>query len=540
MASIDRRQGPAHTYTISRSVAPVPRWLLVALAVSWSCFPAAQDVQCLEDANCNRFTDGVCRSAASGNRWCSYPDAVCPSGYRYSDLDVGDEVSGACTEPPGQPRWVQQVGGSGWDLGNGVATDSDGNVIAVGTFSESLQLGATTLTSAGGYDVFVIKLNGITGDVIWARRFGGLGTESGSAVRTDTSKNIYVMGGFGEAVDFGGGELRSAGDRDVFVLKLTADGEHVWSRPFGGVGSDQGSDLAVHGDAIAIVGARSQSWAIDNSIRLHLGQFYGDIWIMTITTDGKFGWSKTLGGTSPDFARGVAFDSSGNVVVVGEFSGIVDFGGGPLMTADSSHDAFVAKYAGSSGAHLFSKRLGGPDSDWAYSVAVDSMDNIVIVGYFTGTIDLGGPASLIAISHGDVFVAKYTLAGAYLWAKSFGATSATSTGSEFARSVDINDIGDVVLVGQFCGTISFGGAEISSASECSMASDSFAVRFTGSSGGHVSSMRAGSRTEMTRMALTVDGGLFLVGQFDRFAQLGSHGLTPVNGDDAFILALAPL
>jgi hypothetical protein len=180
MASIDRRHGTSHRYLGSGALAS-RCLLLVAIAMTWSCMPAAQAVPCVESTNCDLFADGICRPAPSGNRWCSYPDLVCPSGYRYSDLS-GDGLSGECTETPGQPRWVQQVGGSGWDLGNGVATDGDGNVIAVGTFSESLQLGATTLTSAGGDDVFVIKLNGITGDVIWAKRFGGRHDDAGSAV----------------------------------------------------------------------------------------------------------------------------------------------------------------------------------------------------------------------------------------------------------------------------------------------------------------------------------------------------------------------
>lgn len=58
--------------------------------------PRPPSVQCIENGNCDRFSGGECRAAPSGNHWCSYPDEGCPSGYRYSDLDVGEGLSGQC------------------------------------------------------------------------------------------------------------------------------------------------------------------------------------------------------------------------------------------------------------------------------------------------------------------------------------------------------------------------------------------------------------------------------------------------------------
>lgn len=58
--------------------------------------PGPQNVQCLENGHCNRFLGGVCHLAPSENQWCSYPDSACASGLRYSDLNVGDSLSGQC------------------------------------------------------------------------------------------------------------------------------------------------------------------------------------------------------------------------------------------------------------------------------------------------------------------------------------------------------------------------------------------------------------------------------------------------------------
>jgi len=600
-------------------------WLAVVTTVTalLGCDPAARDIPCLESANCDRFPGGVCRTAPSGNQWCSYPDSACESGYRYSDLDVGDGVSGACAEKtfrltvsvggdgagvvssmagelvceagictgtfvegarvelaataragafvgwlqscqgtgdcgvvmdrdrsvsalfgtPGHALWVQQVGGSGSDHSGDVAVDGDGNVIAVGTFFDSLQTGGITLTSAGDNDIFVIKLNGLTGDVIWARHFGGLRAESGSLVRTDASNNVYVVGDFWGIVDLGGGKLEPEGAGDVFVLKLTADGDHVWSRSFGGTLVDVAYDLAVRVDTIAIAGSYdSPSMTIGNSTLTHAGMTYADGYVATMTTDGEFVWGRSLGSVGRDYGFGVALDSSRNVVVVGEFSGAMNLGGGTLLATDK--DAFVAKYARPSGAHLLSRQYGGTGRQSARTVSIDPMDNIIVAGVFAGTSDFGGPVPLVA-ANGAVFVAKYALAGAYLWAKSFSATGATGFEDENASSVAVDGRGDVTLAGTFCGTISFGGAPMSSGSDClTFNYDIFAVKLATSDGGHVSSVRSGGGSgggspTAIRIAPAANGQAFLVGEFAGYVELGGRGLT-ANGTDAFILALAPL
>ena len=54
------------------------------------------NVQCLENPNCDLTAGGICAAAPTGNHWCAYPDPACAGGYRFSDLDVGDGVSGQC------------------------------------------------------------------------------------------------------------------------------------------------------------------------------------------------------------------------------------------------------------------------------------------------------------------------------------------------------------------------------------------------------------------------------------------------------------
>lgn len=159
-------------------------------------------------------------------------------------------------------------------------------------------------------------------------------------------------------------------------------------------------------------------------------------------------------------------------------------------------------------------------------------------------MDLGGSTPLTATSV-SIFTAKYALAGAPQWARSFSATGTTGFENGIARSVAVDSRGDVMLAGTFCGTITFGGAVMSSGDNCSVSnSDIFVTRLANSDGAHVSSVRVGggdvARSPISiRIVPAVDGRTYLGGDFVGFAEIGGNGLT-ANNADVFITALAPL
>src|SRR5439155_18267325 len=147
-----------------------------------------------------------------------------------------------------------------------------------------------------------------------------------------------------------------------------------------------------------------------------------DIFVAKYSAAGSHLWSKRLGGTGDDFAFSLAVDGSGNVVVAGYFPGVVNFGGGPLTSA-GLNDLFVAKYT-ADGSYVWAKRLGGAANDRGAVVAVDGSGNVLMSGFYEGTVDFGGGPMTSYAGGDNVFVAKYSAAtGAYLWSKVFIQTS---------------------------------------------------------------------------------------------------------------------
>ncbi len=589
--------------------------LTAAVVPMLSACPGVKNVQCRDNTSCDLASGGACLTADTGNTWCAYPDPGCPSGYRYSDQDVGDDLGGVCTAlevytlsvsvggssagsvasnpvgltcesgtctqtfpigaqvelsamtatgaflgwadacsgfsacvvtmdsdkqvgalfgMPGQALWVQHGGTVGDDMGRSIARDTDANLIVVGEFRNTMSFGGISLISSGGSDIFVAKLDGLTGDVVWAKRFGGPSDDVPSAVVVDEMRNIYVAGSFTGSVDFGGGAVQSAGGPDGFLLKLDAVGAYGWSHAIGGSQFDFARALAVRGNAVVVAGEFQQSMIANGTTLTSAGSL--DVWLARFSLGGAYQWIKSVGGPGSDVPNGVALDTSDNIVVAGSFSGMTNLGGLTLASA-GFNDVFLAKYAGATGAHLFSKRLGANGFDFGLGVAVDGNDSVFLLGQFYGTVDFGGSTPLAAASN-KMFLVKYTLAGAHAWSQAFGEPAVVA-----GNSVITNAAGDVAIAGMFCGSVSFGGAVFSSVRTCAENDqDMFAARFAGSTGAHINSARAGGTALDDARSITqmTDGRIFLTGGFQGFAEFGGEGLTSNGGYDVVVLGLAPL
>src|SRR6516165_4971092 len=138
------------------------------------------------------------------------------------------------------------MGGPGIDVGTGVAADGAGNVYVSGTLWGTATFGTVSLTSAGGTDAFVAKLDS-AGNVPWAKHLGGAGDDAGVGIAVDGSGNAYVTGVFSGTATFGTVSLTSAGDTDIFVAKLDGAGNVAWAKRMGGSGDDAGVGIAVDG-----------------------------------------------------------------------------------------------------------------------------------------------------------------------------------------------------------------------------------------------------------------------------------------------------
>ena len=368
-----------------------------------------------------------------------------------------DDVFVAKYSTNGSNQWARGFGSSGSDIANGVAVDSGGNVIVTGYFAGTVDFGGGPLSTSTSSSMFLAKYSP-TGSYIWAQAFPGA---FGTAVAVDGSDNVVVVGSYTGSTNFGGGTLSSVGgSTDVFVAKFSPTGGYLWAKSYGGSSTDLVKAVAVDSGGNVVVTGYFSGTSANFGAGSWTSAGATDIFVAKYGSDGSSIWAKQLGGTGSDNGYGVSVDGSGNVLVAGDFTSTVDFGGGPL-TPSGGGDIFLAKYS-STGAYQWAKHFGTP-SPWgshANGVRVDGSGNVLLTGWIVDYVDFGGGPLMAPSQTYDVFVAKFTPAGAYTWAKRAG-TPYTDHGN----ALTIDGSGNVLSAGDFgAGQIDFGCGALNNSS----------------------------------------------------------------------------
>jgi hypothetical protein len=123
--------------------------------------------------------------------------------------------------PDGKPIWAVQVGSIGNDALLDLAVDSVGDVVAVGAFEGTVLVGGVPVVSHGGPDALVVKIEGETGKVDWARSFGGPAREVAMVLAIGPDDSIYVGGSLQNDAQFDDQVLSASGPSDAFLMSLT-------------------------------------------------------------------------------------------------------------------------------------------------------------------------------------------------------------------------------------------------------------------------------------------------------------------------------
>ncbi|MGB1037859.1 MAG: SBBP repeat-containing protein, partial [Bacteroidia bacterium] len=279
-----------------------------------------------------------------------------PNSGTHQLISFGYDVFVQKMDTSGNFIWAKHVGSSSSDYGRGIVTDKDGDVYVTGYFVGTCDFdpgtGTANLTSAGGRDVFVLKLDS-SGSYVWAKNMGGTSNDYGQSVVVDHQKNVYSTGYFEGTADFDPGtgtqNLVSSGLADIYIQKLDSNGD--------------------------------------------------------------FSWVKHIGGTSGDFATYIAIDDYDHLYTTGYFWGSVDFDPGSGTTnlvSAGGPDIFIQKLD-NTGALKWAYRMGGTDYDQGQTIITHPDGYIYSTGFFRGTSDLEpstGTSTFLSAGNNDVYVQK--------------------------------------------------------------------------------------------------------------------------------------
>ncbi|MEO6302072.1 MAG: T9SS type A sorting domain-containing protein [Bacteroidia bacterium] len=243
--------------------------------------------------------------------------------------DSGSDIFILKLDTDGNFVWVKQIGGT-YEGVSSISVDVGGNTCVAGYFYGSVDFdpGPTTysLNGIGNNDAYVFKLNS-SGNFVWAKVFGSLnGEENANYVTNDKAGNVYVSGVFETTADFNPGpgvfNLSSAGQADVFILKLDITGNFVWAQKMGGAQIDYGAAMSV--DSLQNV--------------YTTGQISDDIFVSKFNNFGSVLWTANIGSPNgTDFGSYIIADNSGNVYSTGAAYDDCDFDPGPATYTVSQY-----------------------------------------------------------------------------------------------------------------------------------------------------------------------------------------------------------
>ena len=347
----------------------------------------------------------------------------------------------------------------------------------VGATGTSFSIAAATPSHAGLYTVVVSNRLGtatssaarltvlpISVSVPWVGTGGGPGADVGNAIAVDAAGNSYVAGYFNGTATFGTNTLTSAGNTDIFITKQDSSGQLLWARRAGGPGYDA--------------------------------------------------------------AKGIAVDALGNCYVTGAYEGVADFGGGSLTnTSPTSYaDVFLVKYD-AAGTLVWARSAGvAQAADEGTAVAVDSAGNVLV----TGRSVLTSFAGVAVVNSGRIFVAKYTSAGAPVWARKAGSYSGGN--QDTGTGIAADSAGNVFVTGVFYSPVATFGA--GTFTNFGLA-DMFLAKFD-AAGTLVWARQAGGAGEDTAsgVAVAADGSAYLVGATGGNATFSGSNVTSLAGASA--------
>ena len=246
-------------------------------------------------------------------------------------------------DPSGAPLWSKGFIPGGQSVGTALAVDASGNVALTGWFVGTIDFGVGTLTSAGQDDIYVAKLDG-NGSALWSKRFGDISaSQEALEVAFDGAGNLGVAGALAGAADFGGGWLSASSSLDAFAAKLDSDGNHVWSKAFGGVGDVRGLALDAAGN-VFLAGVFAPTIDFGGGPLTSNGPD-ADLYFAKLDPSGSHLYSASYGTSEVEDTSALAADGAGHVFMTGAYFGhTLDFGAGPL-TSTASPAFYVAEFA---------------------------------------------------------------------------------------------------------------------------------------------------------------------------------------------------
>lgn len=346
-------------------------------------------------------------------------------------------VSASLLAQPGNLVWTQSLGGSADEpvgLGAGtagapaIAAQSDSEGnLYIATYTESNN--GDVQSNAGSEDIWVLKLSA-AGDTLWTRTFGGESFERCYSISLLSDGNLLIAG---KTASNGGNLGTALGGEDAFLLKINAEGNLLWSRRYGGslVETFFGATEMPNGDLLAC----GITGSIDGDIQNSTWVGANKAWVMRLQPNGTPIWSRITNGliNNEDWEESFWY-----VQYRPEDQRIYCLGASYNFNDVNSDDLFLC-VLNESGVVQNRYTYGSTGGDSPAGLQVLADGSMLLLGTIRGG---GQNVSNYMGGNADTWLLKVSNTGTVVWEKTFG-----GSGLDYAFGLATDPSGNTVLVG---------------------------------------------------------------------------------------------
>ncbi len=365
----------------------------------------------------------------------------------------------------GNVIWGKRIGGAGSDQISSLATDKWGNVYVAGvTQSGTINFGAYAVTYPSVIERYFLAKFDAGGNGIWVTAFAA-NSFHGVRVCTDDSGYIYLGGDFVDpTISIGSITLTNRGAENMFFARFDTSGQVMWAKSCGGIGTSNLNGITTDANGNGYICGTFDTLGLQigtTTLVKHLGPYLGCVetyWAKFDRATGNIIWARQSHGNNSQTALSIKTDRIGNQYLCGYFNSTVATFGTVNLTNSGlagTNDMFVAK-SDTAGNIQWARKSSNNSSELASALTAKTPNRVVVAGYFKGKALWGNDTMFntdpTETSY-DVFVAAYDADGNLI-----GAATARGASTDYAASVDENASGSVFVGGYYTSpALTFGG-----------------------------------------------------------------------------------
>ena len=315
----------------------------------------------------------------------------------------------------GDTVWTKALGGSREEFASAIIETPDSGFIVA---SQSSSTNGDVWDHHGDKwhnDFWLVKLDD-AGDTLWTKSYGGTDDDNPYGIDLSTNGN-FIIGGSSYSID---GDVWDHHDTtttfsshtDFWIIKINSLGDTIWTRSFGGTGSDylEGIRATPDGGCVAV----GWTYSTDDDVTNHHG--WVDGWVIKVDSAGNLEWERAMGGTSRDYTMSVDLTNDGNYII----GGTSESQDGDVWDNHGWYDFWVVKMD-TLGDTLWTRSYGGTRDDFLWSIKQTCDGGYIITGSSDSNDgDVSGHQG--SIDSIDAWIVKIDEIGNIDWEQSFGST----------------------------------------------------------------------------------------------------------------------